>query len=253
MTGQQQSTSLETIWVPGHPGWEGQQRATTALTVFGVVFAIVVLLFSLILFADPAPAMKALGIGVLAAVAVGVWLMVAHARVSRVRVVRPVVDGPAIAFGGAAGIVWPLRALAPVGALLLAAWAWSIFTVPADRLPLLTLLLLPVVALIMTIAGIRSWFRAPSAHRLTLRPDGLQLRIPRNNVAVAWEEVVSAGVEGNRVVLRTSTAQPSSWAAADLASDPVLLAELVTFYANRPDVRAEIGAGTLARLRSGEF
>ncbi|MGG1909299.1 hypothetical protein AB1285_19800 [Microbacterium sp. NRRL B-14842] len=105
----------------GYPvirGGDGQQRATTALTVFGVVFAIVVLLFSLILFADPAPAMKALGIGVLAAVAVGVWLMVAHARVSRVRVVRPVVDGPAIAFGGAAGIVWPLRALAPVGALL---------------------------------------------------------------------------------------------------------------------------------------
>lgn len=81
MTGQQQSTSPETIWVPGHPGWQGQQRATTALTVFGVVFAIVVLLFSLILFADPAPAMKGLGIGVLAAVAVGVWLLVAHARV----------------------------------------------------------------------------------------------------------------------------------------------------------------------------
>ncbi|PJI51513.1 hypothetical protein CTI14_58955, partial [Methylobacterium radiotolerans] len=34
--------SPETIWVPGHPGWQGQQRATTALTVFGVVFAIVV-------------------------------------------------------------------------------------------------------------------------------------------------------------------------------------------------------------------
>lgn len=253
MSGQQEKASLETIWVRGHAGWQGQQRANTALTVFGVVFGIVVLLFSMILFTDPAPVMKALGVGVIAAVAVGAWLLVAHARVTRVRVVRPVVDGQTVVFGGAAGIIWPLRAFALVGALLLAAWTWSIFSVPADRLSLLTLLLLPVIALIMMIAGLRSWFRAPGAHRLTLRPEGLELRIPRNNAAVAWDEVVGAALEGNRVVLRTATAQPSSWAAADLASDPVLLAELVTFYASRPDARAEIGAGTLARLRSGEF
>lgn len=179
--------SLETIWVRGHTGWQGQQRANTALTVFGVVFGILVLLLSMILFTDPAPAMKVLGV------------------------------------------------------------------VPADRLSLLTLLLLPVIALIMMIVGIRSWFRAPGAHRLTLRPESLELRIPRNNAVVAWDEVVGAALEGNRVVLRTATAQPSSWAAADLASDPVLLAEVVTFYAGSPGARAEIGAGALARLRSGEF
>jgi len=55
------------------------------------------------------------------------------------------------------------------------------------------------------------------------------------------------------VVVRTTTTRPSSWATRDLASDPVILAELVSFYGKRPEARAEIGAGTLARLRSGDF
>ncbi|WP_056515009.1 hypothetical protein [Microbacterium sp. Leaf320] len=45
----------------------------------------------------------------------------------------------------------------------------------------------------------------------------------------------------------------SSRITRDLASDPVILAALVSFYARHPAARAEIGAATLARLRSGDF
>ncbi|PKI89899.1 hypothetical protein CW368_12095 [Actinomycetales bacterium SN12] len=65
--------------------------------------------------------------------------------------------------------------------------------------------------------------------------------------------MTGASLERNRVFLRTASVRPSSWAVTDLASDPVLLAELVSFYASRPDARAEIGPATLERLRSGEF
>jgi hypothetical protein len=45
----------------------------------------------------------------------------------------------------------------------------------------------------------------------------------------------------------------ASFAARDLASDPVILAELITYYARVASARADIGEGTLAVLRSGEF
>ncbi|WP_315638106.1 MULTISPECIES: hypothetical protein [Microbacterium] len=250
---QQEKTNSETIWVRGHAGWQGQQRATTGLVLFAAVFSLFALLFSMILFAAPAPALKLVGVGVLAAVAVGLWLLVAHIRVPRTRIVRVSVAGPEVVFAGVGAIIWPLRAFAPVGAILLASGVWSVFTSSPDTVTMRTLLGILLIGLIMLIAGTWFWFRAPAAHRLILRPEGLDLRIPRNNATLKWEDVTGASLERNRVFLRTASVRPSSWAVTDLASDPVLLAELVTYYANRPDARSEIGAGTLARLRSGDF
>lgn len=244
---------METIWVPGHAAWQGQQRATTGLVAFAAVFSFVALLFSMILFAESAPALKLVGVGVLAAVAVGIWLLAAHIRVSRTRIVRVSVDGREAIFAGVAAIIWPLRTFVLVGAVLLAGGAWSVFTASPDAVTMRTLLGVLAIGLIMMIAGISFWFRAPAAPRLILGTEGLELRIPRNNATLPWDDVTGASLERNRVFVRTASAQPSSWAVTDLASDPVLLAELITFYANRPDARAEIGAGTLARLRSGEF
>lgn len=250
---QQEKTNSETIWVRGHTGWQGQQRATTGLVIFAAVFSLFALLFSMILFAAPAPALKLVGAGVLAAVAVGIWLLVTHIRVPRTRIVRVSVAGPEVVFAGVGAIIRPLRAFAPVGAILLAGGVWSVFTSSPDTVTMRTLLGILLIGLIMMIAGTWFWFRAPAAHRLILRPEGLDLRIPRNNATLRWDDVTGASLERNRVFLRTASVRPSSWAVTDLASDPVLLAELVTFYANRPEARAEIGAGTLARLRSGEF
>ncbi|PRB17276.1 hypothetical protein CQ042_05630 [Microbacterium sp. MYb62] len=244
---------MGTIWVRGHAGWQGQQRATTGLVVFAAVFSLVAVLFSMLLFADPAPALKLLGVGVIAAVAVGVWLLAAHIRVPRSRIARAAVDGREVVFAGVPGIIRPLRAFAFVGAVILAGCAWSVFTVPADAVRMRMLLGVLVIGLTLLIAGVRFWFRPPTAHRLTLRPDGLELRIPRNHASLSWEDISGASLQGNRVMLRTATARPSSWAATDLASDPVILAELVTFYASNPQARAEIGPTTLARLRRGDF
>lgn len=248
-----QKIAVETVWVPGHAGWQGQRRSTTGLIALGVLLAAAILFSAATLVVDPAPSMKVLGAGVVVAVGIAVWLLVAHVRVARVRVVRLVVDGTSVVFGGAEQIIRPLRALALAGVLLVAGWAWSVFTVPAERMTMLTLLGVPVIGAIMLIAGARSWFRPPSRHRLTVHPDGLELRIPRNDVSAAWDEIEDAALEGDRVVVRTSVTRPSSWATRDLASDPVILAELVSFYAHHPAARAAIGAGTLARLRSGDF
>jgi hypothetical protein len=250
---EQEKTGPQAIWVPGHAGWQGQQGSTTGLIVLGVVLAAAILFYAATLVADPAPAMKLLGAGVVAAVGIAVWLLTTHVRVSRVRVVRPLVDGPRIVFVGAAQVVWPLRSLVLAGMLLLAGWAWSVFTVPAERMTMLTLLGVPVIGLALVIAGTRSWLRPLAGHRLTLRPDGLELRIPRNDVSATWDEFSDVSLEGDRVVVRTTTTRPSSWATRDLASDPVILAELVSFYAHHPEARAEIGGATLARLRSGDF
>ncbi|PKI89900.1 hypothetical protein CW368_12100 [Actinomycetales bacterium SN12] len=97
---QQEKTTLKTIWVRSHVGWQGQQRATTGLVLFAAVFSLFALLFSMILFAEPAPALKLVGVGVLAAVAVGIWLLVAHIRVTRTRIVRVSVTGPEVVFAG---------------------------------------------------------------------------------------------------------------------------------------------------------
>ncbi|MGJ0391079.1 hypothetical protein [Microbacterium sp. CGR1] len=245
--------AVETVWVPGHTGWQGQQRSTTGLIALGVLLAAAILFYAATLVVDPAPAMKVLGAGVVVAVGIAVWLLAAHVRVARARVVRLVIDETSVVFGGAEQIIWPVRTLVLAGILLLAGWAWSVFTVPAERMTMPTLLGVPVIGAILLITGARSWFRPPSRHRLAMRPDGLELRIPRNDVSATWDEVEDASLEGDRVVVRTSATRPSSWATRDLASDPVLVAELLSFYAHHPAARTEIGAGTIARLRSGDF
>lgn len=173
--------------------------------------------------------MKVLGAGVVVTVGVAVWLLASHVRVARARVVRLVVDGTSVVFGGTEQII--LRTLVLGGVLLLAGWAWSIFTVPAERMTMLTLLGVPVIGAMLLFAGARSSFRPPSRHRLSVRPDGLELRIPRNDVSATWDEIESASLEGDRVVVRTTTMRLSSWATRDLASDPVILAELVVLRA----------------------
>lgn len=248
-----ETTAVQTIFVPGHAGWAGQQRSTTGLTVLGVVLGLALAGYGLLLVLDPAPAMKLLGLAVFVTVGLAAWLLAAHLRVSRVRVVRVEATDRAVAFRSAEEIITPLRLLAVAGVLILAGWAWAIVAVPAERLSTLTLLVVPAVGITLTVVGTRSLFRRPDAHRMTLTPEGIDLRIPRTGLRATWDDVSGAALSGDRVALRTTTARPASWAARDLASDPVLLAELVTFYAATAPARAEIGPRTLDRLRSGEF
>lgn len=243
------------VRVPGHAGWAGQQRSTTGLGVLGAVLGLALVGYGLLLLGDPAPGMKLLGFSVFVTVGLTVWMLTAHLRVSRTRVVRVEVGERAVVFRGADAIIAPMRLLAVAGALILAGWAWAISTVPADRLSTLTLLVVPAVGVTLTVVGVRSLFRRPGAHRLTLTPEGVDLRIPRTGLRATRGEIGGATLTGDRVTVRATAAaaRPASWAARDLASDPVLLAELVTFYATTAAARAEIGPATLERLRAGEF
>ncbi|MGO2746722.1 hypothetical protein [Microbacterium sp.] len=244
---------IQTIWVPGHPGWAGQQKPVTGLIVIGVIFGIVIIGYGAILLSDGAAAMMLLGAAVIVTVGLTGWMLAAHLRVSRVRVVRAEAAANEVVFRGVAAIVWPLRLFLVAGLAILGGWAWAIATVPAERLSILTLLLVPVIGAILAIMGARAWFQRPGGHRLTLTPAGIDLQIPRTGLRASWNDVASAELAGDRVVVRAVTAKSGSWAARDLASDPVILAELIAFYARSAPARDEIGSATLDRLRSGGF
>lgn len=245
--------STPTIWVPGHPGWAGQQKSVTGLIVIGVILGMFVIGYGAVLLFDAAAAMKVLGTAVIVTLGITGWMLAAHIRVSRVRVVRAEASANEVVFRGAAAIVWPLRLFVVAGLMILVGWAWAIATVPAERLTILTLLLVPVIGVILTIVGARAWWQRPGGHRMTLTPGGIDLHIPRSGLRAAWNDIADAGLAGDRVVIRSSVAKSGSWAARDLASDPVILAELIMFYARSASVRHEIGSATLDRLRSGDF
>ncbi|KQR39518.1 hypothetical protein [Microbacterium sp. Leaf159] len=38
--------AVETVWVPGHTGWQGQRRSTTGLIALGVLLAAVILFYA---------------------------------------------------------------------------------------------------------------------------------------------------------------------------------------------------------------
>lgn len=242
----------QTLWVPGRPGWQGQQGSVTGLVVLGVLLGLVALAIAVLWITDPVPAVKALGVSVLLLVAVTAWLLAVHLRVGRVRVVRVDVDGGRVVFGSARQVAAPTRLLALVGLLLLASWTWAIFTAPADSLPIVTLLGVPVIAAGLIFGGVRAWFRRIGSHALSLTADRLTLRIPGNALDVGWDDVMGAELIANRVHV-TARAAEVSFAARDLASDPVVLAELITFYARNPRARRAIGADTARRLSSGDF
>ncbi|QAY72235.1 hypothetical protein ET445_01645 [Agromyces protaetiae] len=243
----------ETTWVPGHAGWQGQQGSTTLLSFTGVVLTLAGVAYAVVHLFDPAPAMKALGASTLVAVGVGVWMVLAHLRVGRLRVVRASTAPGSIRFGQIEGLSRLVLLLGVAGLALLGSWVWVVFTVPSARVTLLTLLLVPFVSLGLLWGGARALFRRPGSHEVSLTPDGVALRIPGNRLDAAWGDIAGAELVANRVHVRTRDGAAATFAARDLASDPVILAELVTFYASTPAARAEIGPTTLERLRSGEF
>ncbi|MFG6503484.1 hypothetical protein [Microbacterium sp. P05] len=245
------STAPTTIVVPGHPGWQGQQGSTGAVTSLGVLLGLAALAYGAILFADPAPSMKALGLAVVVTAAATAWLLIVQVRLSRVRVVRASASPDEVRFAGATETAWPLRVLGVLGLVLIGCWLWAVLTVPADRLSLLTLLLVPVVAASLLYGGGRAWLGLSGAHSLTLTPERLVLRIPRNALNAPWGDISGAQLVQNRVVVTSGAGGSVSWAARDLASDPVILADLVSFYAGSIAARAEIGEATLGRLQDG--
>ncbi|MBN9177135.1 MAG: hypothetical protein J0I43_07175 [Microbacterium sp.] len=243
----------QSVFVPGRRGWEGQQGSLAGVGILVAILAVAVAAGALVWLFDPAPAMKATGVVALLTLGLGIWLLLVQIRVERVRVVRIDIGEGIARFSGAAEVRRVLRLLGVCGIALLATWVWMISTVTSTNVPVLTLLLVPVVAVLLIYGGVRAWVGADGAHVLTLRPDGVTLKVPRNNLSAPWDEVGGARLVGNRVEVSVAGGGGVSFAARDFASDPIILAELLTFYARTPHARADIGDGTLALLRDGAF
>lgn len=243
--------TLETIWTPGRTGWQGRQGSKTSLVVLAVFMGAAVIGYAAILLTESSTPFRLQGAVVILSGALGAWILAAHMRISRVRVVQVLVEPARLTFGRPRGILLPLRLLGIAGALLLAAWVWSLSATSSDRIPVLSLLLTPIVALCMIYGGVSSFFNAGS--RVVLEPERLQVVIPRTGLTATWDEVAESTFASHHVVIVLANARQGGWAARDFASDPVVLAELIRFYARAPSARAEIGEAALARLREGAF
>ena len=97
-----------------------------------------------------------------AAFACGVWMLLAHMLLPRSGVVRAELTDEGVRFGGAPGIRIPLLLLAPIGLVMLGAWLWALVTA-SERLTVLTIVLVPVLALLLMYGGGRTIFGAPAA------------------------------------------------------------------------------------------
>jgi hypothetical protein len=220
----------------------------TLLAILGVAVAGGILVWLL----DPAPAIKTMGAVALVALASASGCSSSSCEWSGCVSCgwRSTVSAR---FAGAAETRGVLGLLGVAGIALLAAWGWTLVSVTSTDVPILTLLLVPIVAALLVYGGVRAWLGGDGAHVLTLRPDGLTLKIPRSGVNAPWTDVSGARLVDNRVQVSLEGGGAASFAARDLASDPVILAELITYYARVASARADIGEGTLAVLRSGEF
>lgn len=245
---------VETIWVPGHRGWTPPKPFTPALIAITVVLGAFFVLYVVLLVTDPAPASKALAAVFVAGFAVGVWAARVQLRGMRPRTVRAAVSSDGVRFGRPEGMTWPLRAAAICGVALLAAWAWTMLSVPADDLlGGRWFFALPVVAALVIFGAGRAWLPGRDRHALTLTPESVVLRLSRDEVVLPWEIILQATLVNNRVTILMADGSTQYWGARDLASDPAILAELISFYAASRAARSEIGAATLQRLRDGTF
>lgn len=245
------ASQRETIWTPGRSGWQGRQGSVATLVALAVIVGAAAIAYAVILLTEPSAPYRMQGVLALVIVALGGWMALAHVRVPRVRVVRVEAEPARLTFGRPRGIRAPVRLLGPAGVLLLAAWVWALPVSSSDRIPVLSLVLTPVIALFLIYGGVASLFRAGS--RVILEPDRLRVVLPRTGLVAAWDDISEASFIADRVVIVLADGRRGGWAARDFASDPVVLAELISFYARTPEARREIGTAALTRLRSGEF
>lgn len=237
---------IRIIAVGDRPRWQPPRGQLFGPTAAVVLLSAIFVAFGLSLTLDRVAAVSLLGVSILAAFACGVWMLLAHMLLPRSGVVRAQLTDEGVRFGGAPGIRIPLLLLAPIGLVMLGAWLWALVTA-SERLTVLTIVLVPVLALLLMYGGGRAIFGAPAAHSLDLTPQGVRLRIPRNDLVAAWDEVRDAEVGRTHVTVRATDGRAARWATRDLGSDPVVLADLIALYASTPSARGEIGPATLAR------
>ncbi|MFJ4045939.1 hypothetical protein ACIPV2_09375 [Microbacterium sp. NPDC089987] len=246
----------QSIWVPGRSGWTGRgsNPAATgiALTCFGIIALVGGGWLASLLLSSPSPAVFAFALSLMALIACTAWAVVAQLGVQRRRILRLRVEGEMVEFGPPTRTRLPLRLLGIPGLALAASVVWVLTTGELASTTRYGPAVMFVPAAAAVVCSIRGW-RGPVGSVLSMTPQQVGLRCQGREVSAPWGDVAFAGLAEQHAVVRMRDGRELRWAPRDLASDPILLTELIAHYAATPASRREIGAGTVALLRSGEF
>lgn len=249
------------VQVTGRRGWQPPKATLAPLMIIAALTTTIVAVWLGAVTIATASAFAALfALSVLALIGVGLALLVAKSRGTRPLVVRVAVHPESVTFDAGDGPRRLLRWLAPIGVVMLASLVALLVrgelyggSGPAvfSGIGRFGSVIFFAVAVLIMAPSIRAW-RGSTGAALTLTREGVTLTLPRTGGSAAWASIGGASFATERATVLANTGS-FSWASRDLASDPVVLTDLITYYAEHPAARATIGSETLTLLQSGRF
>ena len=208
------------------------------------------------LLTSEATAVRLVGIGLGLLVAAGIVaavLVLGHPRRDRF-LVR--VEPDRLVLPHPPAVPWVARIVSTLAVLLAVPVLIALASGQRAELPAFGTFSLLGVAAIAAPAAVRAWRGSGRGTALVLDRTGVRFVSPRGVQQLAWGEVRTVAIEGIRLRVRGtigSGAAAVDLGVRDLGSDPRLVADLIEFYARQPAARAEIGDGSLDRLRHGDL
>lgn len=249
------------ISVTGRRGWQPPAGGLAPLYAMAAIVSVIIAVWlGAVTIATGSPFVAVFALSVLSIIAIGVGILVAKSRAVRPLIVRAIPSADAVIFGAGDSSRRLVRWLAPAGAVMLASLVALLLTGQlyggSGQALFSGVGRFGSIAFFATGAavmwpGIRAW-RGSEGPTLTLSREGVALALPRTGGSAAWADIGGAQFVGQRATVAANTGS-FSWAARDIASDPVVLVDLIEFYSRSPAARARIGAETIALVRSGTF
>ena len=249
------------VVVPPRAGWQAPKGTLTRLYVIAAVVAVIIVVsLGSLTVATRSPAIALFALSELALGGVGIGILAAKARATRPLVVRVAATTDTVTFDAGDGTRPLLRSLAPIGVVMLVSliallirgelYGESGEAVFSGVRRSGSVVFFAVSVLVIP-PSIRAW-RGSTGAALVLSREGITLSVPRTGGSAAWASIGGASFASERATVLAST-RSFSWASLDLASDPVVLTDLIRYYAENPAARTTIGSGTMELLHSGRF
>ncbi|MGF3054252.1 hypothetical protein ACQUSY_09885 [Microbacterium sp. YY-03] len=255
------SPAPTTITITGRRGWQPHKHTLTiALIPLLVGAAIIAVWLGAVTLSTGSPVATIFAVSALALLGVGIGILAAKVRAARPLVVRVAATADTVTFDAGVGARTLMRSLAPIGVIMLASLIALLFRGElygdqgdaifsgAGRFGSVVFF---AVSILVIPPSLRAW-RSASGASLTLSRDGVTLSGLRTGGSTTWANIGGTSFAAERATVLANTGS-FSWGSRDLASDPVVLADLITHYAENPSARATIGSGTMALLQSGRF
>ena len=249
------------ITISNRRGWQPPKGGVAPLLIVAAILAIIVAAWlGAVTIATGSIVVALFAASVLALIGLSIGMLIAKIRATRPLIVRARVTADGVIFDAGNGARSLMRWLAPVGVLMLASLVAllvsgelygdsgeAVFS-GVGRFGSVAFF---AIGAAIILPGIRAW-RGSGVASLTLTPATVSLALPRTGGSAEWPAIGGATFAAERASVLANTGT-FSWASRDLASDPVVLTELITYYAENPAARATIGSGTIALLQSGRF